>query len=52
MDDVRKYKDGTGLAKLYYKTFPSRSRQVPKEELQFWREAKALYMASENRERS
>ena len=51
MDDVRKYKDGTGLAKLYYKTFPSRSRQVPKEELQFWREAKALYMASENWER-
>ena len=46
--DISKYAEGTDLAKLYYKTFPSRNRKVPPEELQFWRQAKALYMSSEN----
>jgi hypothetical protein len=46
--DIGKYAEGEGLAKLYYKTFPSRNRKVPPEELQFWRQAKALYMSSEN----
>ena len=47
-DDLSKYEEGQGLAKLYYKTFPSRNRKVPEEELQYWRRAKALYMASDN----
>lgn len=51
MDEARKYKDGEGLARLYYKIFPNRSKKVPEEELQLWREAKALYMASDNWER-
>jgi hypothetical protein len=51
MEDVKKYQDGTGLAKLYYKIFPSRNKQVSSDDLQFWRQAKALYMASDNWER-
>lgn len=52
MDEtLKQHATGEGLAKLYYKTFPSRNRKVPEEEIQYWRKAKALYMSSDNWER-